>query len=37
LTPENIKTLMALMAGYAGFSAAINGTNTLKEVMNDGK
>ena len=34
LTVENIKEIMLLMSVYAGFPSAINGTNTLKEVLN---
>lgn len=35
LTVENIKEIMLLMSVYAGFPAAINGTNSLKEVYNE--
>lgn len=35
LTVENIKELMLLMTVYAGFPAAINGTNILKEVVSE--
>ena len=33
LTVENIKEIMILMTIYAGFPAAINGTNILKDVV----
>jgi 4-carboxymuconolactone decarboxylase len=33
LTDENIKEIMLLMIVYAGFPAAINGINALKEVL----
>lgn len=35
LTVENIKEIMLLMTVYAGFPAAINGTNILKETVNE--
>lgn len=35
LTIENIREIMLLMTVYAGFPAAINGTNALKEVVNE--
>lgn len=35
LTIENIREIMLLMTIYAGFPAAINGTNILKEVVNE--
>jgi 4-carboxymuconolactone decarboxylase len=35
LTVENIKEIMLLMSVYAGFPSAINGTNILKEVVNE--
>ncbi len=35
LTVENIKEIMLLMTVYAGFPAAINGTNILKEIVNE--
>ncbi len=34
LTPDEIKEIMLLMTVYAGFPAAINGTNSLREVLN---
>lgn len=34
LTVENIKEIMLLMSVYAGFPAAINGTNALREIVN---
>lgn len=37
LTAENIKEIMLLMSVYAGFPAAINGTNVLKEVLGERK
>lgn len=37
LTVENVKEIMLLMSVYAGFPAAINGTNILKEVISDRK
>lgn len=37
LTVENVKEIMLLMSVYAGFPSAINGTNILKEVMNERK
>ncbi|MDH6533836.1 carboxymuconolactone decarboxylase family protein [Parabacteroides sp. 52] len=33
LSKDEIKEIMLLMTVYAGFPAAINGTNILKEVM----
>jgi 4-carboxymuconolactone decarboxylase len=35
LTVENIREIMLLMSVYAGFPSAINGTNILKEVVNE--
>ncbi|GAP72034.1 carboxymuconolactone decarboxylase [Candidatus Symbiothrix dinenymphae] len=35
LTVENIREIMLLMTVYAGFPSAINGTNILKEVVNE--
>lgn len=35
LTVENVREIMLLMSVYAGFPAAINGTNILKEVINE--
>ena len=35
LTETEIKEIMLLMSVYAGFPAAINGTNILKEVINE--
>jgi len=35
LTVENVKEIMLLMSVYAGFPSAINGTNILKEVVNE--
>lgn len=35
LTADEIKEIMLLMTVYAGFPAAINGTNLLKEIMNE--
>ncbi|WP_221412544.1 carboxymuconolactone decarboxylase family protein [Dysgonomonas sp. ZJ709] len=35
LTAEEIKEIMILMSVYAGFPAAINGTNILKEIVNE--
>jgi 4-carboxymuconolactone decarboxylase len=35
LTVENIKEIILLMSVYAGFPSAINGTNILKEVVNE--
>jgi len=35
LTVDEIKEIMLLMTVFAGFPAAINGTNTLKEVVNE--
>ena len=35
LTFENIKEIMLLMTVYAGFPAGINGTNVLREVINE--
>ena len=35
LTIENVREIMLLMTIYAGFPAAINGTNILKEVVNE--
>jgi 4-carboxymuconolactone decarboxylase len=35
LTVENIKEVMLLMTVYAGFPSAINGTNVLREVVNE--
>ncbi len=37
LTVENIKEIMLLMTVYAGFPAAINGTNSLKDVVDERK
>lgn len=37
LTFENINEIMLLMTVYAGFPAGINGTNVLKEVINERK
>jgi 4-carboxymuconolactone decarboxylase len=37
LTAENIKEIMLLMSVYAGFPAAINGTNVVKEVLGERK
>ncbi|MDD3050960.1 MAG: carboxymuconolactone decarboxylase family protein [Candidatus Cloacimonetes bacterium] len=37
LTIENIREIILLMTIYAGFPAAINGTNILKEVVNERK
>jgi 4-carboxymuconolactone decarboxylase len=37
LTETEIKEIMLLMSVYAGFPAAINGTNILKEVINERK
>lgn len=37
LTIENVREIMLLMTIYAGFPAAINGTNILKEVVNERK
>ncbi|MEM9982600.1 MAG: carboxymuconolactone decarboxylase family protein, partial [Bacteroidota bacterium] len=34
ITPEEMAEIMILMSVYAGFPAAINGTNVLKEVLN---
>ncbi|MGE0076398.1 MAG: carboxymuconolactone decarboxylase family protein [Bacteroidales bacterium] len=33
VTPEQIKEIMLLITVYAGFPAAINGVNVLKEVL----
>lgn len=35
LTVENIREIMLLMTIYAGFPSAVNGTNILKEVVNE--
>ncbi|MDY0094295.1 MAG: carboxymuconolactone decarboxylase family protein [Candidatus Vecturithrix sp.] len=35
LTVENIREIMLLMSVYAGFPAAINGTNVLKQVVQE--
>jgi len=35
LTVENVKEIMLLMSVYSGFPSAINGTNILKEVVNE--
>ncbi|WP_256959622.1 carboxymuconolactone decarboxylase family protein [Sphingobacterium sp. JB170] len=35
LTVEEVKEIMLLMTVYAGFPAAINGTNSLKEVVEE--
>ncbi|MBE8713629.1 carboxymuconolactone decarboxylase [Sphingobacterium sp. KB22] len=35
LSIENIREIMLLMTVYAGFPAAINGTNALKEAVNE--
>lgn len=35
LTVENIKEIMLLMTIFAGFPAAINGTNILKQVIDE--
>lgn len=35
LTVDEINGIMLLMTGYAGFPAAINGTNILKEIVNE--
>ena len=35
VTPDEIKEIMLLMTVYAGFPAAINGTNVLKEVLSN--
>jgi len=35
LTVENIREIMLLMSVYAGFPAAINGTNILKQVVQE--
>jgi len=35
LTETEIKEIMLLLSVYAGFPAAINGTNILKEVINE--
>jgi 4-carboxymuconolactone decarboxylase len=37
LTVENVKEIMLLMSVYAGFPSAVNGTNILKEVVNERK
>ena len=37
LTVENIREIMLLMTVFAGFPSAINGTNILKEVVNERK
>ena len=37
LTVEEIKEIMLLMTVYAGFPSAINGTNSLKEVIEEKK
>ena len=35
LTVENVREVILLMSVYAGFPSAINGTNILKEVINE--
>jgi 4-carboxymuconolactone decarboxylase len=35
LTADEVKEIMLLMSVYAGFPVAINGTNALKEVLNE--
>jgi 4-carboxymuconolactone decarboxylase len=35
LTVENVKEIMLLMSVYSGFPSAVNGTNILKEVVNE--
>lgn len=35
LTVENVKEIMLLMSVYSGFPSAVNGTNVLKEVVNE--
>jgi 4-carboxymuconolactone decarboxylase len=35
LTVENVREIMLLMSVYSGFPSAINGTNILKEVVNE--
>lgn len=35
LSVENVKEIMLLMTVYSGFPSAINGTNILKEVVNE--
>lgn len=37
VTDEEVKEIMLLMTIYAGFPAAINGTNVLKEVLHERK
>lgn len=37
VTDEEVKEIMLLMTIYAGFPAAINGTNALKEVLHERK
>lgn len=37
LTNDEIKEIMLLMTVYAGFPAAINGTNVLRDVLNERK
>lgn len=37
LTADEIKEIMLLMTVYSGFPSAINGTNVLKEVLNERK
>lgn len=37
VTQEEVSEIMLLMSVYAGFPASINGTNTLKEVVNERK
>jgi len=37
LTADEIKEIMLLMTVYSGFPSAINGTNILKEVLNERK
>lgn len=37
LTVEKVKEIMLLMSVYSGFPSAINGTNILKEVINEQK
>ncbi|HJV79180.1 MAG TPA: carboxymuconolactone decarboxylase family protein [Paludibacter sp.] len=37
LTIENVREIMLLMTIYAGFPAAVNGTNILKEIVNERK
>lgn len=37
LSEESIKEIMLLMTVYSGFPSAINGMNTLREVLDEGK